>query len=528
MKKAILTISALMISAMISTGALATVPDLIPVQGVLADSADAPVDALTDLTFTLYDGEASSTVLWTDTFVDVDVVEGFFTVYLGDNTALDFGSLITNAEVWVGITVESDPEMDRFQLATVPFAIEAQVSQQVGSLTEANINSNFVSSSSPAAGVTAAQISNWDTAYGWGDHSGLYAPLVHNHDDLYYTETEMQTSGSAELHWNNLTNVPAGFADGVDNFEADTNAATICAAGQYLNGSGSCETIPSQTPAGSITMFAGNVAPSGYSICDGSEVSRATYSDLFTAIGTAYGAGDGSTTFNLPDLRGRVPVGMNGTVTEFDSLNNQGGEMAHTLTTSEMPSHTHTGTAASAGNHAHSGTAASAGNHAHSGTAASAGSHGHTASTNSTGSHGHSVSLYGAQQYNFTYTPDTFAAPFIRDYSTTNYGDGYYDDMRFYDGAALHTATDVDWMEIGHASNVTSGSAGTHSHTVTVNANGTHTHTISTNTTGAHTHAISTNTTGAHTHTVTNSSTGGDAAHNVLQPYVVLNYVIKL
>ena len=74
MKKAILTISALIVSAMISTGALATVPDLIPVQGVLADSADAPVDALTDLTFTLYDGEASSTVLWNDTFVDVDVV----------------------------------------------------------------------------------------------------------------------------------------------------------------------------------------------------------------------------------------------------------------------------------------------------------------------------------------------------------------------------------------------------------------------------------------------------------------------
>ena len=59
MKKAILTISALMISAMISTGAFATVPDLIPVQGVLADSADLPIDALTDITFTLYDGDGT-------------------------------------------------------------------------------------------------------------------------------------------------------------------------------------------------------------------------------------------------------------------------------------------------------------------------------------------------------------------------------------------------------------------------------------------------------------------------------------
>lgn len=58
-------------------------------------------------------------------------------------------------------------------------------------------------------------------------------------------------------------------------------------------------------PSGSLVDFAGTSAPAGWLMCDGSAVSRTTYADLFLAIGTAYGSGDGSTTFNLPDFRGR-------------------------------------------------------------------------------------------------------------------------------------------------------------------------------------------------------------------------------
>ena len=61
-------------------------------------------------------------------------------------------------------------------------------------------------------------------------------------------------------------------------------------------------------PAGSITMFGGNTAPTGWLICDGTAVSRTANADLFTAIGTTFGNGDGSTTFNLPDIRGLWPV----------------------------------------------------------------------------------------------------------------------------------------------------------------------------------------------------------------------------
>lgn len=95
-------------------------------------------------------------------------------------------------------------------------------------------------------------------------------------------------------------------------------------------------------PAGVVSQYAGSPAPSGYLLCDGSAVSRTTYSNLFTAISTSYGAGDGSTTFNLPNLKGRIPVGLDAAQTEFDVLGEVGGAKTHTLTVTEMPSHTHT------------------------------------------------------------------------------------------------------------------------------------------------------------------------------------------
>jgi microcystin-dependent protein len=67
------------------------------------------------------------------------------------------------------------------------------------------------------------------------------------------------------------------------------------------------------SPIGVIAPYGGTAAPDGWLLCDGTAYNRTTYSELFTAIGTAYGAGDGSTTFNVPDGRGRVLVGVNAT-----------------------------------------------------------------------------------------------------------------------------------------------------------------------------------------------------------------------
>lgn len=90
-------------------------------------------------------------------------------------------------------------------------------------------------------------------------------------------------------------------------------------------------------PAGIVMPFAGTVEPQGYLFCDGSAVSRDTYAALFAVIGTTYGAGDGSTTFNLPDLTGRVVIGVSGA----HALGTTGGEASHALLAAEMPEHHH-------------------------------------------------------------------------------------------------------------------------------------------------------------------------------------------
>jgi microcystin-dependent protein len=97
-------------------------------------------------------------------------------------------------------------------------------------------------------------------------------------------------------------------------------------------------------PVATITPYAGSSAPTNWLLCNGAAVSRSTYADLFSAIGTTYGVGDGSTTFNLPDLRGRTPVGVDssaGRVTANNTLGATAGAEKHTLTVDEMPAHTH-------------------------------------------------------------------------------------------------------------------------------------------------------------------------------------------
>lgn len=112
--------------------------------------------------------------------------------------------------------------------------------------------------------------------------------------------------------------------------------------------------IFNSVPAGAVIDFAGASAPSGWLLCYGQAVSRTTFAALFTAIGTTYGTGDGSTTFNVPDARGRVIAGqddMGGTSADRltglsggidgDTLGAVGGSQSHTLSTTEIPAHSH-------------------------------------------------------------------------------------------------------------------------------------------------------------------------------------------
>lgn len=113
-------------------------------------------------------------------------------------------------------------------------------------------------------------------------------------------------------------------------------------------------------PTGSIIAFGGSNSPDGWLLCNGNAISRSDYVTLFNIIGTTYGAGNGTTTFNLPDLRGRVPAGADPTgirlVLASGALGATGGASTVTLTTAQMPSHAHNpGTLvnSNAGGHSH-------------------------------------------------------------------------------------------------------------------------------------------------------------------------------
>jgi microcystin-dependent protein len=138
------------------------------------------------------------------------------------------------------------------------------------------------------------------------------------------------------------------------NLQMGTNKITGMGDGSATQDGATMANLIARMPAGVIVPYGGTSAPTGWLLCYGQAVSRATYADLFTAISTTYGTGDGSTTFNLPDLRGRVVAGqddMGGSSAnrltnasgglDGDTLGATGGAETHTLTTAELAVHSH-------------------------------------------------------------------------------------------------------------------------------------------------------------------------------------------
>jgi microcystin-dependent protein len=100
--------------------------------------------------------------------------------------------------------------------------------------------------------------------------------------------------------------------------------------------------VQSSTITGEIRLFAGSTAPSGFLLCDGQAVSRSTFASLYAVVGDTYGAGDGSTNFNVPNFKGRSAIGSGqGAGLTDRALGSSGGEEAHQLSVSEIPAHNH-------------------------------------------------------------------------------------------------------------------------------------------------------------------------------------------
>lgn len=107
-------------------------------------------------------------------------------------------------------------------------------------------------------------------------------------------------------------------------------------------------------PSGTIIDYGGSAAPTGFLACNGAAVSRTTYAALFSAIGTTWGSGDGSTTFNVPDLRGRATFGVGtGSGLTARTLGAQIGGETVAINVTNLPAHNHTVTVTDPG-HAHS------------------------------------------------------------------------------------------------------------------------------------------------------------------------------
>jgi microcystin-dependent protein len=150
-------------------------------------------------------------------------------------------------------------------------------------------------------------------------------------------------------------------------------------------------------PTATIVPWSDTSAPSGFLECNGTAVSRTTYSALFAVVGTTYGAGDGSTTFNLPDLQDNVAIGKSGTkavgstggANTVTSTGNVAGSTANaTLSTAQLASHSHNGggNAMSAFSGAPAGENPNRGfNASTTGSAGSGGGHSHNMSANFAG-----------------------------------------------------------------------------------------------------------------------------------------------
>jgi hypothetical protein len=383
----------------------------------------------------------------------------------------------------------------------------------------------------------AEDIDNYLNATGSGAFNGVLPAIDINGNSS--TATKLATSRTISL---------GGSLSGTASFDGSANI-TISA---------TVDPVAGTVPVGAMTQYLGTTAPTGWLLCDGANVSRSTYGGLFTVLGTRYGAGDGATTFALPDLRSRFARGSASTA----SLSGTAGGSA---------THQHTNTGLSTG---------SAGGHNHSVDVPSfditGGSHGHTITDHQhTGpSHTHPLTAHDhagpshTHSHNHAVNPDAFNATSDTDsHSHTDTTGGAASSGSYFSGSS-----GILGAAAGHTHSVVT-TTDSHSHVTSVNVPSTTSDTDATaggtgstgnglfngaspaggsdNTTFDITEAGGTGNTGlggndantntSHTHTVNPAAfntTGGEGAHthgqgtsdsvSNIPPYIDVNYIVKI
>ena len=278
---------------------LAQDANVIPFQGQLANQVGqviTPTNSFT-LLFRLYTAPVGGIALWEESQPNISVNAGRFSVLLGSRTMLPAASIF-NTTLYLGITVDdgnpqtADVEM-RPRQALVP-VISARYAHNADKLQGYDWSVLFGTNSPVDGKIQGAQI----------------AP-----NSITARQVASNSITSAQIAANTIT--------------PENLIATLRTM------------INDMSPPGTTSAFSGTNVPNGWLVCDGAAVNRITYSNLFSALGTLYGSGDGSTTFNLPDYKGRVLVAFDAAQVEFNTLGKTGGKKSHTLTIAEMPAHSH-------------------------------------------------------------------------------------------------------------------------------------------------------------------------------------------
>jgi hypothetical protein len=181
--------------------AVGGIPHLINYQGKLTDNSGNPLNGTYNITFKIYNAESGGTKLWEETQNGVAVSDGIFSVILGTVNAID---LSFDSQYWLEVMVGAETITPRRRLTSIGYSFRAQKAD------------------------TAAFTLNYP---------------AHNHDDRYYTETELNTSdgnppntGSNRVNWNNITDMPVGFVDGVDNVGGASDTAKFAWRADSLDG----------------------------------------------------------------------------------------------------------------------------------------------------------------------------------------------------------------------------------------------------------------------------------------------------
>jgi microcystin-dependent protein len=236
--------------------------------------------------------------------------------------------------------------------------------------------------------------------------------------------------------------------------------------------------------AGQIIVSAGKQAPPYTLLCNGAALSRAQYADLFAAIGTTYGAGDGVTTFNVPRLG-------EGTVIKATVDPSKVG----TYHVGTVLTHTHGASSAAAGDHGHTVTLAPGGGHAHGASASGVGDHTHGTWTDTQGNHAHSGATDAQGNHSH-----------VMGFRTVGMSGG---------GVSINVTSDYNGASAGgtstngnHAHGLSTDWQGNHSHSIGMNGAGGHSHTISIAATGDHTHGLTLANNGSHSHTLIVAAAG--------------------